>query len=190
MFPKTGALAVAVYVTADRVTFRTIMPVLTKPEISVKEISRKKMINPLFMSLVVGLVLIAFNIYPSNAVCETLTNVGVTCEYFALIYIGADIGRKAFRSVVKRPQAFLTVPVKLIISPIMVFFVLKTIGVLTDEELLIIMIFSMLPSMAALCMLAAQNRSDDEYATAELIVTTLCSMVTIPLAVKFIIRFI
>lgn len=190
MFPKTGALAVAVYVIVDQVTFWTIMPVLTKPEISMKDISLKKVINPPFMSLVVGLILIALNIHPSNVAWETLTNVGATCKYFALIYIGADIGRKTFKSIVKRPQVFLTVPIKLIISPIIVFFVLKAIGVLTNEELMIITIFSMLPSMVVLCMLAAQNKSDDEYATASLIVTTLCSMVTMPLVVKFITRFI
>ena len=36
----------------------------------------------------------------------------------------------------------------------------------------------------------AQNGSDDEYATAGLIVTTLCSMVTMPMVMKFVTMFI
>ena len=70
------------------------------------------------------------------------------------------------------------------------FFILRAIGVLTAEELIMITTLSMLPSMVVVCMLAAQNKSDDEYATAGLIVTTLCSMVTMPLVIKFITGFI
>ena len=190
MFPETGALAVAVYVIVDQVTFWTIVPVLTKPQISVRDISLKKLINPPFISLIVGLVLIALNIHPSNVAWDTVTNVGSTSKYFALIYIGADIGRKGFKSIVKIPKVFLTIPIKLIFAPIAVFFILRAIGVLTAEELIMITTLSMLPSMVVVCMLAAQNKSDDEYATAGLIVTTLCSMVTMPLVMKFITGFI
>ena len=190
MFPETGALAVAVYVIVDQITFWTIVPVLTKPQISVKDISLKKLINPPFMSLIVGLVLIALNIHPSNVAWDTVTNVGSTSKYFALIYIGADIGRKGFKSIVKRPKVFLTIPIKLILAPVAVFFILKALGVLTSEELLMITTLSMLPSMVVVCMLAAQNGSDDEYATAGLIVTTLCSMATMPLVMRFVTMFI
>ena len=190
MFPETGALAVAVYVIVDQVTFWSIVPVLTKPQISLKEISLKKLINPPFISLLVGLALIALNIHPSNVAWNTITDVGSTSKFFALRYIGADIGRKGFKSIVKRPKVFLTIPIKLIIAPIVVFFVLKALGVLTSEELLMITTLSMLPSMVVVCMLAAQNGSDDEYATAGLIVTTLCSMVTMPIVMKFVTMFI
>lgn len=190
MFPETGALAVAVYVIVDQVTFWSIVPVLTKPQISLKEISLKKLINPPFISLLVGLALIALNIHPSNVAWNTITDVGSTSKFFALIYIGADIGRKGFKSIVKRPKVFLTIPIKLIIAPVVVFFVLKALGVLTSEELLMITTLSMLPSMVVVCMLAAQNGSDDEYATAGLIVTTLCSMVTMPMVMKFVTMFI
>lgn len=190
MFPETGALAVAVYVIVDQVTFWSIVPVLTKPQISLKEISLKKLINPPFISLLVGLALIALNIHPSNVAWNTITDVGSTSKFFALIYIGADIGRKGFKSIVKRPKVFLTIPIKLIIAPVVVFFVLKALGVLTSEELLMITTLSMLPSMVVVCMLAAQNGSDDEYATAGLIVTTLCSMITMPIVMKFVTMFI
>ena len=190
MFPETGALAVAVYVIVDQVTFWSIVPVLTKPQISLKEISLKKLINPPFISLLIGLILISLNIHPSNVAWNTITDVGSTSKFFALIYIGADIGRKGFKSIVKRPKVFLTIPIKLIIAPVVVFFVLKALGVLTSEELLMITTLSMLPSMVVGCMLAAQNGSDDEYATAGLIVTTLCSMVTMPLVMKFVTMFI
>lgn len=190
MFPETGALAVAVYVIVDQVTFWSIVPVLTKPQISLKEISLKKLINPPFISLLIGLILISLNIHPSNVAWNTITDVGSTSKFFALIYIGADIGRKGFKSIVKRPKVFLTIPIKLIIAPVVVFFVLKALGVLTSEELLMITTLSMLPSMVVVCMLAAQNGSDDEYATAGLIVTTLCSMVTMPLVMKFVTMFI
>ncbi len=190
MFPETGALAVAVYVIVDQVTFWSIVPVLTKPQISLKEISLRKLINPPFISLLIGLILISLNIHPSNVAWNTVTDVGSTSKFFALIYIGADIGRKGFKSIVKRPKVFLTIPIKLIIAPVVVFFVLKALGVLTSEELLMITTLSMLPSMVVVCMLAAQNGSDDEYATAGLIVTTLCSMVTMPLVMKFVTMFI
>lgn len=190
MFPETGALAVAVYVIVDQVTFWSIVPVLTKPQISLKEISLRKLINPPFISLLIGLILISLNIHPSNVAWNTITDVGSTSKFFALIYIGADIGRKGFKSIVKRPKVFLAIPIKLIFAPVVVFFVLKALGVLTSEELLMITTLSMLPSMVVVCMLAAQNGSDGEYATAGLIVTTLCSMITMPIVMKFVTMFI
>lgn len=190
MFPETGPLAVAVYVIVDQVTFWTIIPVLTKKEASLKSISLKGMINPPFISLIIGLILITFNIHPSNVAWNTVTSVGSTCKYFALIYIGADIGRRGFKTIVEKPKVFLTVPIKLIIAPIVVFFVLRFLGVLTSEEIIMLTTFAMLPSMVVVCMLAAQNGSDADYATAGLIVTTLCSMVTMPLVMKFIMEII
>lgn len=190
MFPETGPLAVAVYVIVDEVTFWTIIPVLTKKEVSLKSISIRGMINPPFISLVIGLILISFNIHPSNIAWNTVTDVGSTCKYFALIYIGADIGRRGFKTIIEKPKVFLTAPIKLIIGPLVVFFVLRTLGVLTNEELVMITTFSMLPSMVVVCMLAAQNGSDADYATAGLIVTTLCSMVTMPLVMRIIMKII
>ncbi|MEA4972861.1 MAG: AEC family transporter [Candidatus Metalachnospira sp.] len=190
MFPETGPLAIAVYIIVDQVTFWTIIPVLTKREASLKSISLKGMINPPFISLVIGLILITFNIHPSNVAWNTVASVGSTCKYFALIYIGADIARRGFKTIIQKPKVFFTVPIKLIIAPIVVFFVLRFIGVLTSEELIMLTTLSMLPSMVVVCMLAAQNGSDADYATAGLIVTTLSSMVTMPLVMKFIMQII
>ena len=190
MFPETGALAVAVYVIVDQVTFWTIIPILTKKEISAKDISLKKLINPPFISLITGLVLITLNIHPNNVAWDTCTAIGSTCKYFALIYIGACIGRNGFKSIVKKPKVFLTIPIKLIVAPLAVFFILKALGVLTAEELIMITTLAMLPSMVVVCMLAAQNGSDDKYATAGLIVTTLASMITMPIVMKIVMTFI
>jgi len=190
MFPERGPLAIAVYVIVDQVTFWTVIPVLTKKEASLKSISLKGMINPPFISLIIGLILISFNIHPSNVVWDTVTDVGSTCKYFALIYIGADIGRRGFKKIIEKPKIFIAVPIKLIIAPLIVFFILRTIGVLTNEELIMITSLSMLPSMVVVCMLAAQNESDADYATAGLILTTLCSMVTMPLVMKIITQII
>ena len=98
-----------------------------------------------------------------------MTAVGGTCKYFALIYIGADIGRRGFKTLVEKPKVFLTIPIKLIIAPVVVFFLFKFIGVLSSEDLMMITILAMLPSMVVLCMLAADNGSDADYATAGLI---------------------
>ena len=190
MFPETGPLAVAVYVIVDQLTFWTFMPVLTQKKITLKSINFMNMLkNPPFIALILGIICISFKLHPSGVAWDTMTAVGGTCKYFALIYIGADIGRRGFKTLVEKPKVFLTIPIKLIIAPVVVFFLFKFIGVLSSEDLMMITILAMLPSMVVLCMLAADNGSDADYATAGLIVTTLCSMATMPLVMKFLMVF-
>ena len=161
------------------------MPVLTQKEITLKSINFMNMLkNPPFIALILGIICISFKLHPSGVAWDTMTAVGGTCKYFALIYIGADIGRRGFKTLVEKPKVFLTIPIKLIIAPVVVFFLFKFIGVLSSEDLMMITIL-----MVVLCMLAADNGSDADYATAGLIVTTLCSMATMPLVMKFLMAF-
>lgn len=75
-------------------------------------------------------------------------------------------------------------PIKLIVVPLVVFFVVRMLGVLSNEELIVLSTLAMLPPMVIVSIMAAQSDSDAEYATAGIIVTTLLSMVTMPIVMK------
>lgn len=184
MFPHTGALSLVVYSVVEQILFWSIVPMLTKKEFSIKNIDFRGMINPSFISLMLGLLLVVINIHPKNVFFSTLTSVGDTSKFLALIYIGADIGRRGFKTLVKNPKVFLMAPIKLIVVPLVVFFVVRMLGVLSNDELIVLSTLAMLPPMVIVSIMAAQSDSDAEYATAGIIVTTLLSMVTMPIVMK------
>ena len=53
---------------------------------SIKNIDFRGMINPSFISLMLGLLLVVINIHPKNVFFSTLTSVGDTSKFLALIY--------------------------------------------------------------------------------------------------------
>ena len=185
MFPEEAPLAVSTYSIVDVCTLWTIGVLLTTPNGGGK-IDWKKLIQPATIALAIGVVMLLLNIRPENACWDALTGLGGTCKYISLVYIGADIGRKGFQRIFEKPQIFAVIPVKLILAPILVNILLRLSGLLSDVNVLILTIYSMLPSMVVISMLAKANGSDDQYASAGLLVTTVCSMFTMPLVLKLI----
>lgn len=181
MFPEKGPLFVAIYIIADALTLWTIGPILTNPESSGKKIDLKKLISPSTMAAVIGVLMVLLNIRPKNIPWEAVTEIGNMCKYLAMIYIGADMARKGFKEIFKRPVIFSVIPIKLIIAPIIVFCVLNFLNILDSEYVIMLTVIAMLPSMVAVVMLAKSFGSDDEYASGALLSTTLASIFTMPL---------
>lgn len=178
IYPQTAPLAIATFAIADTSTLWTIGQKLTDP--SKGKTDLKKMINPVNIAFLIGMSMLLLEIRPQNVVWDTFTNVGGMSKYLALIYIGAEIGSKGLKKLFQRPSIFLLIPIKLILGPLCVFLLLKTIGIISMEYIIMLTTFAMLPSMVVICILAKNNGSDEDYASGGLLVTTIASLVTMP----------
>lgn len=187
MFPDTSPLAIAVFILVDTSTLWTIGQILTDPQKG--KIDLKKLINPVNASFLIGIVMVLLGIQPDNVFWDTLTEVGGISKYLAMIYIGAVIGSKSLKKLFHRPALFFLMPFKLILGPVCVFFLLKTIGIIDREHIMMLTILSMLPSMVIICILAKNNGSDEDYASGGLLVTTIASLFTMPMVMQFLERF-
>ncbi len=187
VFPEKSGIYIAVFLIVETIVTWTVGLMIVSSASGSGKIDLRRMVTPMTIGLVIGLLFILFSIRPQNIVWDTLTGIGGTQKYIGLIYIGADIGFTGFKKVFKDIKVFLTIPVKLIIAPLCVFFIFKFIGVDADM-VTAVTIFSMLPSMLIITILSKEYNAAPDYASGSILITTAASLVTMPL-VFYIISF-
>lgn len=180
MFGDRASIFVAAYIIADAALLWTLVPILADPSNS-KGIDFKKLISPNTIAAVLGIVMVILNIKPTIVPWTAITAVGDSSKYIAMIYIGADLGRKGILKLFNRPIVFSIIPIKLIIAPIIVYLIYSATGVFDSDFVMMFTVIAMLPCMVAVAMIARNCGSDDEYASAAVLVTTIASILTMPI---------
>ena len=86
---------------------------------------------------------------------------------------------------VKNVETYLIVIIKMFIIPLSIYFLCKLFGVLSDpviyDQIKSMLIILSLPSMSSLVMLAKINKSDSEYVLGNVTLTTMFSLLTVPI---------
>ena len=185
VFPERAGLYIAAYMVVETIMTWTAGAGILSSAQGSAQINLKKMITQSTIALVIGLIMIFAGIQPKNIVWDAFTGVGNMQKYIGLIYIGADIGRRGFKKLFEKPIVLITVPIKLVIVPLVFFFILKATGFVNDEMLLAGVIFAMLPSMLIITVLAQEYEAAPDYAVASLIATTVGCLFTMPLVFSF-----
>ena len=189
MFPSLAPLAIACYVIVDTALTLVIGSVLTTPVEKGKKFQFKKLITPTTICGALGLIMLFLGLAPDNMVWNTLEGVGGTCKYLGFIYVGADLGRKGIKKLAAEKSMLWAVPVKLILCPLCIFFVLRAIGILPLEYVSMLTIMAMTPSLVVLAMFAKANQWGEDAASVCLVVTTIASIVTMPVMMQIMSSF-
>lgn len=187
MFPEKSGLFIAVFLIVETVVTWTVGVMILSSAKGKGEINLKKMVTPMTIGLVIGLIMVVIDIHPNNIFWNTLTNIGAMQKYLGLIYLGADIGRRGFKKLFAKPKVLFTVPIKLLVVPLCVFFVLHFIG-MAEDIVRAVTVFSMLPTMLIITILTAEYDAAPDYGSGAILATTVCCLATMP-AVFYIISF-
>ena len=138
----------------------------------------KNMINPTTVALLLGFIVMAFQIPVPDILMSTVSGVGNTSKSLTLIYIGGVLAFISLGNVVRKPNIFVLTVVKMLALPIVAYVLLGFF--LPELPRMILTVIVGLPAMTTVAMIAANYGSDVEYATEIIFVTTLASLVTIP----------
>ncbi|MEA4816653.1 MAG: AEC family transporter [Lachnospiraceae bacterium] len=188
LFPEGGSLALAVYSLADGLSAWTVVPYILDTDEN-KKIEFKRLLTPVTMGTLIGLILLILRVDTGNIIMQTIKSAGATSKYFALLYIGADIGRKSLKTIAKRPVILSTIPIKLVFMPLVVYLSFKWLPFLTDIQVKMLTVISMTPSLVAVSVLANEYRSDTEYASLTVLLTSIACLVTMPFIIWIISNF-
>lgn len=146
----------------------------------VKENPLKRIVrNPMFISILVGLLLTTCKVPVPASVMDVVSGVGSTSYSWGLIYLGCSLGFIEFKGLLKYKSVFFLAFCKLLFIPFIVFWVSS--HFLPRMESLLLMLISGAPAMTTTCMLAGQYHLDEEYASSAVVVTTILCMITLPL---------
>ena len=192
VFPEEAAIAFIPFAFLETILLWGHFHHMTEPTTEKRKkepFQIKKILTVTNLALILGLILMILNIQPSGAIWEGLSELGSTCKYMALLYVGGIIGVRGIPALLKRKQAFVMIPLKLIIAPLLVFFIVNALGILSPAYLMILTIYTSLPCMVMIAILTENNGSDGEYAISAVLGTTICSLGTMPLVLWFLSTF-
>lgn len=123
----------------------------------------KNMINPTTVALFTAFIVMAFEIPVPKLLMNTIYEIGGITKYLALIYLGASLAFVSVNNIFKKPSIFMLVAVKMLIMPMIVYFLLDPL--LPEVPLAILTLIVGLPAMTTIVMIAKTYGSDDEFAT-------------------------
>ncbi len=148
-----------------------------------REISLKKLVtNPGIISSVIGLAIFLFSVKLPNILYAPIHYLGVLNTPVPMVIVGYQLSKVDLIGIWKKAPYYVTSFVRLILIPLVTFAVLYVLGI--RDELLVSCILSVsAPSAALTAMFAVRYKQDTEAASSIISMTTLLSLITLPLMI-------
>lgn len=178
IFPENGMLYISIFTIIDQLILWTIGVKLTTPAGNGK-FDPKKLINPSTVAIILAVIFVVAGIRVPGLVGIALEKIGATATPMAMIYLGAVFACMDIRTYVRYIEFYGIVLFKMILFPVVVYLLLGLFPV-SDEIHLTIALLASMPAMSSIVMMAKASGSEGDYAMGGIFVTTICSIVTIP----------
>lgn len=165
------------------IIFSVGIKLLTMYSQNVNSISVKKMfINNINIAVVLGFLFYSLQIPLPDVFEKLLTYISNMTSGLSMIVVGLSLSRMAFRSVFEDKKMFLLAALRLLAVPLVVILILKVLPIHLDRTLESILILTAaLPASSAQSMITEQYRTNTTAAGRAVFITTLFSVVTVPL---------
>ena len=185
LYPKQGGLYIAMFTVIDQLVIWTLGMYLTSPENSdqqEKSVAKnlKLMINPSTVAILIGVVVVLTGLKLPSFIDAALTAAGSAASPLAMIYLGGAFCFLRIRDYLKKPEIYGMIVVKMLLIPLGIYALLRLIPGLDNSIAVTISLQCGLPCMASLAMMAESQGSDSKYIAGMTFVTTMASIVTLP----------
>lgn len=178
-----GALCDAVY----NVFMFSIGITLMKPKsagnskIEVVKLTLKESLNPCFFGLVIGLILFIFKINLPDIIGGPMEAIGNITSPLAMIVIGSHLAEMNMMELFKAKHAYVVCLLKLMITPLIALVLVKLIIGTGSLLASTIVIEAAMPVAMCSVIFSEQYKMDVDFAVKGVMLTTLMSIVTIPI---------
>lgn len=147
--------------------------------------SMKNMVNPNSVAILAGFILFLLKVKIPGFLLKPFVSLGDTTIYLSMLYIGALLGLMKVRGVFSNKYVYLTSINKTLLFPfifILGFAALNNYTVVIIDPLIVsvVIVEAAMPCMANIVIIAKMYRVDDQLATANVFISTLMSIVTLP----------
>lgn len=140
----------------------------------------RRMLSPALVASMAAVVLIFLPVRWPEPVMQAANYMGDMITPLSMIIIGASLGDQRLRDVFGSWRAYAFSPVKLLLAPVLVWAVMRF--VLDDPMLLgLVTVEAAMPSATVGVMLSIQYGANERLASQTVFITTVLSVVTIPL---------
>ena len=139
------------------------------------------MVNPATIAITTGVFLVLTGIKLPAAVVNALAKTGSAASPLAMIYLGGIFCYIKIQNYLKCREIYATVLIKMILLPIAFYTIMHYIPSIDRSIAVTLSVLCALPSMASIAMIAETQHSDGDYAAGMIFITTLFSIITLPL---------
>lgn len=141
----------------------------------------KKILGPNTIAAVIGLIIMALSLKLPAFIMDPIDIIGDSTTMLSMLVIGMELGMSDFKSILKNKHLIIMSVIKMIICPVITFLVVNWLPIAV--EIKIIMIFgAAFPSAVAVAAISAIENKNSVLGAEGVAITTLMSLVTIPLA--------
>ena len=146
---------------------------------------KKVFLNPSIIAVIIGLIIMIFNISIPEVLYSTLDLVGGVTSPLSMIIIGVILGSSNILNYLKDYTIYYSSILKLIVLPIILIMISK---IINDNSIVTktLIIITAMPAAAMTSILAEKFDKEKEYSAVIIFITTLFSLITFPLLLKFI----
>lgn len=150
-----------------------------------KEKIKKVLVNPAIIAVYIGIPIMLLNIKLPTFLLDTTKIVGDMTAPISMIIVGSILSKVRIKDVFKEISIYYEALIKLIIIPL-ILFLIKII--IKDNTTVIntIIVLQAMPAAAMTSIFAADFNKEKEYSAKVVFITTLLSIITIPIITKII----
>lgn len=141
---------------------------------------KKAIVNPGVISIFIGGVLFLTKTSIPEPLFSTMNMLGAATSPLAMIVVGLILSRSNIRDAFKDKAVFATAFVKLILNPFIIIFLLKLLR-FEGINIVIPTVLLSMPTAAYVAMFSENSGNDDKFASGIVFVSSLCSLITIPI---------
>lgn len=184
LYPDTALIYISLFTILDQCLFWTYGVSQTRPareerkKLSLKGL--KNLLSPALVAILLGTVLVLLGVHLPGVLTSSLNKLGAASMPLSLIYVGGMLSMTDIRKVLKCYELYGEILLKMLVLPLLYYFVMRLVGIPEDMAGTVTFLTG-LPAISTVAMLARQNGSDGDYAICAVMLTTLASLITLPL---------
>ena len=179
IYPEKGMLYMAVFTIIDQLMLWTLGVKLTSSEKEGGVFNPKKLINPVTVAIILALICVLTGIRIPLVLNTALQKMGATATPLAMIYLGGVFACIDVLSFIRKPDYYGITLIKMLVFPVLFYILLGFVHIPADIRMTMALTSAM-PVMSSVVMMANASGSDGDYAMGGIVVTTLCSVLTLP----------
>lgn len=189
LFGVEGLLYASMYQLVSTIMMWTIGVVILSHGRGVSwKASLLRVVNPNTIATVLGILCFLLSVRLPSVILRPMTDLGAANTWLSMLYIGAMLVFSNVGGMLRRKSLYLISLNRLIISPfllISLFHIAATVtGFIPDKVALsVIILQASMPCMATVVIMAKEFGSDDSLAVGNVFVSTIFSILTLPLVV-------
>ena len=180
IYPENGMLYICVFTIIDQLMLWTAGVRLTSGTDSQKNrFDFRKLINPVTVSIFLAVICVLTGIRLPEVLNNSFQKIGQTATPLAMIYLGGVFACIDVLKNIRRLDYYGIVILKMLLFPLF-FYVLLGYLPVSSEIRTTMALTSAMPVMSSVVMMANAYGSDGDYAMGGILVTTICSVFTLP----------